>query len=97
MHREKGSMTRECVLWVRLGFTWLQAGLLHGGLGGSDGYPGVLKVGLSDAALALAPRGAMGAQLTIRGRLGAAGAAVRLLQRHHLHVWGGKETESKCR
>ena len=69
------------------GFTWLQAGLLHSSLCGSNGYPSILKVGLSDAALALAPGGAMGAQLAIGGRLGAAWAAVRLFQRYHLHVW----------
>lgn len=64
------------VLWVGAGFTWLQAGLLHRSLSCSNGYPSILKVGLSDAALALASGGAMGAQLAIRGRLGAARAAV---------------------
>ena len=64
------------VSWVGAGFTWLQAGLLHGSLGGSNGYPSILKVGLSDAALALASGGAMGTQLAVRGRLRAAWAAV---------------------
>lgn len=49
--RVKGSASR-----AGKGFTWLQAGLLHGGLGSGDGYPSVLQVGLGNAALALAPR-----------------------------------------
>lgn len=61
---------------VGAGFTWLQAGLLHGSFGGSDGDPSVLQVCLSDAALALASGGAVRAQLALRGRLGAAWAAV---------------------
>lgn len=73
--QEKGSKSQD-VLRVGVGFTWLQAGLLHGSLSSSNGYPSVLKVGLSDAALALASGRAMGAQLAIRGRLGAAWAAV---------------------
>lgn len=73
--------------WVGEGFTWLQTGLLHSSLGSSNGYPSVLEVGLSDAALALASGGAVGAQLSIGGRFGAAWAAVGLFQRQHLHVW----------
>lgn len=84
--QEKGSKSQD-MLGEGAGFTWLQAGLLHGSLSSSNGYPSILKVGLSDAALALASGGAMGAQLAIRGRLGAAWAAVRFFQRHHLHVW----------
>lgn len=68
------------------GFTWLQAGLLHSSLCGSNGYSSILKVGLSDAALALASGRAMGAKLAIGRRLGATGAAVGLFQRYHLHV-----------
>lgn len=69
-----------------MGFTWLQTGLLDGSLGGSNGYPSILEVGLSDATLALAPGGSMGAQLAVGGRLGAAWAAVGLFQREHLHI-----------
>ena len=43
------------------GITWLEAGLLHGGLGGRYGDAGVLQVGLSDAALALAAGRPVGA------------------------------------
>lgn len=65
----------------------MQTGLLHSSLGSCNGYPSVLEVGLSDAALALASGGAVGAQLSIGGRFGAAWAAVGLFQRQHLHVW----------
>lgn len=77
-----GSMSR-----VGEGFTWLQAGLLHGSLCGSNGYPSILKMGLSDAALALTSGRAMGAQLAIGRGLRAARTAVGLFQRQHLHVW----------
>ena len=39
----------------------MEAGLLHGGLGGRYGDAGVLQVGLSDAALALAAGRPVGA------------------------------------
>lgn len=71
----KGSKSQD-VLRGGVGFTWLQAGLLHSSLSSSNGYPSILKVSLSDAALALASGGAMGAELAIRGRLRAAWAAV---------------------
>lgn len=71
----KGSMSRS-VSSVGVGFTWLQARLLHSSLSGSNGYPSVLKVGLSDTALALASGGAVGAQLAVGGRLGATRTAV---------------------
>lgn len=45
----RGSVSQEGA-----GITWLEAGLLHGGLGGSYSYPSILQVGLRDAALALA-------------------------------------------
>lgn len=69
------------VSWGGEGFTWLQAGLLHGSLCGSNGYPSIFKVGLSDTTLALTSGWAMRAQLAIGGRLGAARAAVGLFQR----------------
>lgn len=74
--QEKRKHVIGIVSWVGAAFTWLQAGLLDGSLGSSNGYPSILKVGLSDAALALASGGAMGTQLAIRGRLGATRAAV---------------------
>lgn len=58
------------------GFTWLQAGLLHGSFSSSNCYSSILKVGLSHTALALASGGAMGTQLAIGGRLGTAWATV---------------------
>lgn len=51
---ERAGSKSAGVLRVGQGFTWLQAGLLHGSLSSSYGYPSILKVSLSDAALALA-------------------------------------------
>ena len=68
------------------GITWLEAGLLHGSLGGRYGDAGVLQVSLGDAAFALAAGRPVGAQLALRGGLGAARAAVGLLQGGHQDV-----------
>ena len=76
------------------GFTWLEAGLLHGSLSGRYCNAGVLQVGLGYAALALAAGRPVGAQLALRGGLGAAGAAVGLLQRGHQDVC--REHNHRC-
>lgn len=76
MRRKKRKHVIGIVSWVGAAFTWLQAGLLDGSLSGGNGYPSILKVSLSYAALALASGGAVGTQLAIRGRLGATWAAV---------------------
>lgn len=66
--------------------TWLEAGLLDRGLGGSDGVPSILQVSLSDTALALTARGSVRTQVSLRRGFGAAWTAVGFLQGGDLRV-----------
>lgn len=86
-----GGDRTEAAMLLFASFTWLA--LVHCGLGGGDGCARVLQVRLGDAAAALAARRAVRAQVAFGRRLGAAGAAVRLLHGGHLHVSYGRVRE----